>query len=97
MDNPEILATLGTQNTGRRQTNQEWAIQRYWQHWAHKTQDEDKQIKNGQSRDTGNIGHTKHRMKTNKSRMDNTTQKTKLHQKNRGESRYSQKVSSSCF
>jgi hypothetical protein len=71
MDNPEILATLGTQYTGRRQTNQEWAIQRYWKHWAHKTQDEDKQIKNGQSRDTGNIGHTKHRMKTNKSRMGN--------------------------
>jgi len=23
--------------------NQEWAIQRYWQHWAHRTQDEDKQ------------------------------------------------------
>jgi hypothetical protein len=29
-------------------------------------------IKNGQSRDTGNIGHTKHRTKTNK------TQKTKM-------------------
>ena len=39
--------------------------------WTHKTQDENKQIKNGQSRDTGNIEHTKHRMKTNKSRMGN--------------------------
>jgi hypothetical protein len=26
--------------------NQEWIIQRHWQHWEHKTQDEDKQNKN---------------------------------------------------
>ena len=56
MDNPEKLETLGTQDTGRRQTkqinvrenrrgNQEWTIQRTWQHWVHKTQDEDKQNK----------------------------------------------------
>jgi len=32
-------------------------------------------IKNGQSRDTGNIGYTRHRTKTNKTK--NTTQKTK--------------------
>jgi hypothetical protein len=32
--------------------------QRHWQHWTHKTEDENK--------DTGNIGHTKQRMKTNK-------------------------------
>jgi hypothetical protein len=25
--------------------NQEWTIQRNWQHWVHKTQDEDKQDK----------------------------------------------------
>ena len=25
--------------------NQEWTIQRHWQHWVHKTQDEDKQNK----------------------------------------------------
>ena len=72
MDNPEKLATFGTQDTGRRQTklrgNEEWSIQRNWQHWVHKTQDEDKQhwgaIKNGQSRETGKIGHARHRRKT---------------------------------
>jgi hypothetical protein len=49
MDNPETLATLDTQDTGRRQTKQG-------------------AIKNRQSRDTGNIGHTRHRTKTNKTR-----------------------------
>jgi hypothetical protein len=45
MDNPETLATLGTQDTGQinvrenRRDNQEWTIQRHWQRWAHKTQD----------------------------------------------------------
>jgi hypothetical protein len=29
-----------------RRGNQQWAYQRTWQHWVHKTQDEDKQIKN---------------------------------------------------
>jgi hypothetical protein len=57
MDNPEKLPTLGTQDTGRRKTkqindrenrrgNQEWTTQRNYQHWVHKTQDEDKQTKN---------------------------------------------------
>ena len=56
MDNPEKLPTLGKQDTGRRKTkqinvrenrrgNQEWTIQRNYQHWVHKTQDEDKQSK----------------------------------------------------
>ena len=40
--------------------NQEWTFQRHWQHWTYKTQDEDKQVY------TYNIGHTRHRMKTNK-------------------------------
>jgi len=39
MDNPEKLATFSTQD------NQEWTIQRNWQHSAHKTQDKDKQNK----------------------------------------------------
>ena len=47
MDNSETLATLGTQDTGRKQTRQinvrenrrgfkDWRIQRHWQHWVHK-------------------------------------------------------------
>ena len=32
-------------------------------------------IKNEQSGDTGNIGHTRHRAKTNKTQKHNTTQK----------------------
>ena len=58
MDNPETLATLGTQDTGQR---------------LEKTKG---QIKNGQSRNTGNIGYTGHRRMTNKTK--NTTQKTKM-------------------
>ena len=41
MDNPETMATLGTQDTGQRQTKH--TTQRPWQHWAHKRQDKDKQ------------------------------------------------------
>ena len=49
MDNPETLATLGTQDTGQinvrenRGGNKEWTIQRRWHYWEHKTLDEDKQ------------------------------------------------------
>ena len=89
MDNPEILATLPTQHTGQinvrknRWDIHEWIIQRYWQGWPQKIQDKymlektDETIKNGLSRDIGNVDHTRHR--TNKcqrrpmgqSRMDN--------------------------
>jgi hypothetical protein len=48
----------GLYETGRK------PIQRHCQHWAHKIQDEDKQ-----SRDTVNIGHTRYRMKTNKTQQ----------------------------
>ena len=53
MDNPEILATLGTQVTGQR---------------LEKTKGT---IKNGQPRDTGNIEHTRHKTKTNKTQKHN--------------------------
>jgi hypothetical protein len=54
-------------------------------------------IKNGQSRDTGNIGYTRHMTKTNKTK--NTTHKTKElsntdpHQKSGGEPNCSLRVS----
>jgi hypothetical protein len=44
-DNPEKLATLGTQDTGQihvreyRKGNEKKTIQRNWQHRVHKTQD----------------------------------------------------------
>ena len=51
MDNPETPETLGTQDTGRRQSrdtsnigytrHRTKTIQRHQQHWAHRTQDED--------------------------------------------------------
>ena len=47
MDNPETLATLGTQSTEQ----------------IH-VRDNQRAIKNGQSRDTGNIGYTIHRTNT---------------------------------
>ena len=76
MNNREKLATQGTQDTGQinvreqRRDNQKWTIQRNLQHRVHKTQDKymlensEGAIKNGQSRETGNIGYTRHR--TNK-------------------------------
>ena len=57
MDNPETLATLGTQDTEQINVwenwkgNQEWTIQRHWQHWAtrHRTNKRSRILK-GQSR-----------------------------------------------
>jgi hypothetical protein len=69
LDCPFLTATSVFSNVYL--SSQEWTIQR---HWQEKTEGE---VKNGQSRDTGNIGQTRHR--TNKrrrklkgrSRMDN--------------------------
>ena len=41
-------------------SNQEWTIQRHWQHWLHKTQHEDKQTNKRQRKPKG------------QSRMDNS-------------------------
>jgi len=76
MDNPDTLATLGTQDTGRRQS-------RYTGNIGYtKTQDEDnpdtlatlgtQDTGRRQSRYTGNIGYTRHRTKTNKAQKHNT-------------------------
>jgi hypothetical protein len=53
MDNPETLATLGTQDTGQR---------------VEKTKGT---MKNGQPRDTGNIGYIRHRTKGRVNQRDN--------------------------
>ena len=69
MDNPETQATLGTRH---RRGNQEWTIQRHRQHWALDTEEA---IRNGQSRDIGNIGHYTQK---GQSRMDNPQTQTTL-------------------
>jgi hypothetical protein len=47
MDNPEKTkgAIKNGQSRENQRGNQEWTIQRHWQHWVHKTHDEDKQNK----------------------------------------------------
>ena len=44
MDNPDTMAKKNVREY--RRGNQEWTIQRHWQHWVHKTQNEDKQSNN---------------------------------------------------
>ena len=88
INNRQSRDTVNIGHTRRRENrrgNQQWTIQRHWQHWPHKmkripkgqstmdnpetlatltTQNEEKTegaINNGQSRDTGNIGHTRRR------------------------------------
>ena len=46
MSNTLYYKTLRINVRENRRGNQQWTIQRNWQHWVHKTQDEDKQIKN---------------------------------------------------
>jgi hypothetical protein len=46
MSNTVYYKTLRINVRETRRGNQQWTIQRNWQHWVHKTQDEDKQIKN---------------------------------------------------
>ena len=42
-----------------RRGNQEWTIQRHWQHWAHKTQEEDKQTqKHNTAQETKKMSNT---------------------------------------
>ena len=75
MHNPETLSTLDTQDTGQRQTKQGASrIDNPETLATLDTQDTGQRqikqgaIKNGQSRDTGNIRYTRHRTKTNKTR-----------------------------
>ena len=66
-------------------------IQSHWQHWAHKTQDEDnpeppaalgtQDTGRRQSRATGSIGHTRHRMKTIQSHWQHWAHKTQDEEK----------------
>jgi hypothetical protein len=49
----QVSLIFGTQDKEK----QEWTIQRSFQHWVHKT----KKNKNGQSRETCNIGYTRGR------------------------------------
>jgi hypothetical protein len=73
-ENPEKLATYSTQDTGQtnvrehRRGKEKGTIQRNWQHTVHKTQDKymlentEGAKKKGQSRETGNIRYTRHRI-----------------------------------
>ena len=57
-------------------------------------------IKKTQSRDTGNIGYTKHRSKTNTTKTQHRKLKrsaTRTPSKTGGEPRYLRRISSSCF
>jgi hypothetical protein len=63
MDNPEILVTLNTQETGN--TVGRINVRKY-----------PRDYQDGQPRDIGSIGHTRHRTKTNKAYK--TTQHRKL-------------------
>jgi hypothetical protein len=72
MGNPETLAALATQDTGQRLEktqdksrvgNPETLVTLATQDTGQRLEKTQGQIKNGQSRDTGNIGCTRHRKK----------------------------------
>ena len=46
MSNTLYNKTLRINVRENRRGNRQWTIERNWQHWVHKTQDKDKQIKN---------------------------------------------------
>ena len=82
MDNPETLATLGTQDKDKynvreyRKGNPKWTLQRNWQHRVHKKktnitlENTERAIKIGHNRETGNIGYTRQRQQ-NKNNTQN--------------------------
>jgi hypothetical protein len=88
MDNPEILATLGTQVTGQRLEKTKGAIENgqprdtgnigYTRHRT-KVEKSIGTIKNGQPRDTGNIGYIRHRTKGRVNQRDNREWTTQRH------------------
>ena len=63
-DNTVIVSHMIITNAREnRRDNQEWTIQRNWQHWVHKTQDKDKQNNKHNIENYTNQQHgpTKHR------------------------------------
>ena len=73
MDNPEILATLGTQVTGQRLETTKGTIK----NGQPRDTGNKRTIKNRQLRDTGNIEYIRHRTKGKENQRDNewTTQR----------------------
>ena len=68
MDNQETLVTFGAQDTGRRQTKPTNTTQKTKGIGTQTLEKTKGKIKSGQSRDNGNIGCTRHRTKTNKTK-----------------------------
>jgi hypothetical protein len=89
-DTPEKLATLGTQNTGRRHSrdtgnightrHRAKTLQRHWQHWAHKTQGEDTP-ETLATLGTQDTGRSKQKTKTNKQTIIQTKHTHTQHRK----------------
>jgi len=59
-----------------RRVNQEWAIQRHWQHWAHRTQDNPETLVTLGTQDTGQR-QTKHNNTTHRTKTMNNMDPTK--------------------